>query len=104
MSEPFNERLQQAISRSGMTQKELAEKVGITEAAVSHYLKGDRMPRSAVAVKLADVLNMSVDELMGGNTETSFDEVYKIVARSAKQLDNDQKAALVRVLFDDGKI
>ena len=104
MSEKFNERLQQAISRSGMTQKELAEKVGITEAAVSHYLKGDRMPRSAVAVKLADVLNMSVDELMGGNTETSFDEVYKIVARSAKQLDNDQKAALVRVLFDDGKI
>lgn len=104
MSEQFNERLQQAISRSGMTQKELAEKVGITEAAVSHYLKGDRMPRSAVAVKLADVLNMSVDELMGGNTETSFDEVYKIVARSAKQLDNDQKAALVRVLFDDGKI
>ena len=104
MSEQFNERLQQAISRSGMTQKELAEKVGITEAAVSHYLKGDRMPRSAVAVKLADVLNMSVDELMGGNTETSFDEVYKIVARSAKQLDNDQKAALVRVLFDDEKI
>ncbi len=104
MSEQFNERLQQAISRSGMTQKELAEKVGITEAAVSHYLKGDRMPRSAVAVKLADVLNMSVDELMGGNTETSFDEVYKIVARSAKQLDNDQKAALVRVLFGDGKI
>ena len=104
MSEQFNERLQQAISMSGMTQKELAEKVGITEAAVSHYLKGDRMPRSAVAVKLADVLNMSVDELMGGNTETSFDEVYKIVARSAKQLDNDQKAALVRVLFDDGKI
>ena len=104
MSEQFNERLQQAISRSGMTQKELAEKVGITEAAVSHYLKGDRMPRSAVAVKLADVLNMSVDELMRGNTETSFDEVYKIVARSAKQLDNDQKAALVRVLFDDGKI
>ena len=104
MSEQFNERLQQAISRSGMTQKELAEKVGITEAAVSHYLKGDRMPRSAVAVKLADVLNMSVDELMGGNTETIFDEVYKIVARSAKQLDNDQKAALVRVLFDDGKI
>ena len=104
MSEQFNERLQQAILRSGMTQKELAEKVGITEAAVSHYLKGDRMPRSAVAVKLADVLNMSVDELMGGNTETSFDEVYKIVARSAKQLDNDQKAALVRVLFDDGKI
>ena len=42
--------------------------------------------------------------MMGGNTETSFDEVYKIVARSAKQLDNDQKAALVRVLFDDGKI
>lgn len=104
MSEQFNERLQQAISRSGMTQKELAEKVGITEASVSHYLKGDRMPRSAVAVKLADVLNMSVDELMGGNTETSFDEVYKIVARSAKQLDNDQKAALVRVLFGDGKI
>ena len=41
---------------------------------------------------------------MSGNTEMNFDEVYKIVARSAKQLDNNQKAALVKALFEDGKI
>jgi transcriptional regulator with XRE-family HTH domain len=104
MSGQFNERLQQALSRSGMTQKELAAKAGVTEAAISHYLKGDRLPRFAVAVKLAEALNVTVEELMSGNTEMNFDEVYKIVARSAKQLDNNQKVALVKALFEDGKI
>ena len=99
MGEQFNIRLQRTLSGAGMSQKELALKAGVTEAAVSHYLKGDRIPRAAVAVKLAEALNVSVEELMGGNAETSFDDVYKIVARSAKQLDNNQKAALVKALF-----
>ena len=100
----FNIRLQQALSNAGMSQKELAQKAGVTEAAISHYLKGDRLPRFAVAVTLAETLNVAVEGLMSGNTEMNFDEVYKIVARSAKQLDNNQKAALVKALFEDGKI
>ena len=100
----FNIRLQQALSNAGMSQKELAQKAGVTEAAISLYLKGDRLPRFAVAVKLAETLNVAVEGLMSGNTEMNFDEVYKIVARSAKQLDNNQKAALVKALFEDGKI
>ena len=87
-----------------MTQKELAAKAGVTEAAISHYIKGDRIPRSSVALKIAEVLNVMVEELMGANETPSFAEVYKIVARSAKQLDNNQKAALVKALFEDGKI
>ena len=37
--EGINERLMDLINRSGFTQKEVAEKAGITEAAMSHYLK-----------------------------------------------------------------
>lgn len=35
----FNERLAQLLKANGLTQKALAEKVGVTEAAMSHYLK-----------------------------------------------------------------
>ena len=104
MGEQFNIRLQRALSDAGMSQKELALKAGVTEAAVSHYLKGDRIPRAAVAVKIAEALGVSVEELMNGNDETSFDDVYKIVARSAKQLNDEQKFALVKALMGDGKI
>lgn len=104
MSEPFNVLLQRALSDSGMTQKDFAAKIGVTEAAISHYIKGDRFPRMSVVLKIADVLNVRVEELMGANETLSFDEVYKIVARSAKQLDNNQKAVLVKALFEDGKI
>ncbi|MBO5423360.1 MAG: helix-turn-helix transcriptional regulator [Fibrobacteraceae bacterium] len=104
MNDGFNKRLQQAISRSGMTQKEVAVNAGVTEAAVSHYIKGDRVPRFVVAIKLAEVLGVSVEELIGCSTEPNFDDVYKIVARSARQLNDEQKFKLVKVLLKDGKI
>lgn len=48
----------------GMTQKELAEKLNITDKAVSKWERGLACPDTAAIPKLAEVLGVSIEELM----------------------------------------
>ncbi len=52
--------------RLGITQKELAEKMGVTPAAVSLWEKDSRDPRLPDLVLLASVLKASLNELVLG--------------------------------------
>ena len=48
----------------GMTQKELADKLGITDKAVSKWERDVSFPDTATIPKLAEILGVSVEELM----------------------------------------
>lgn len=52
--------------RANISQKELAERVGVTQAAISHWERGVRMPRADMVVKIAKELNCTADELLRG--------------------------------------
>ena len=62
----MGERIKELLEKKGITQRELAERTGCTEAAVSHYIKGDRVPRSSVLTKIAIALETTSDYLMEG--------------------------------------
>jgi len=49
----------------GMTQEQLAEKLNITNAAVSKWERGDSFPDITMLFPIADYFGISVDELMG---------------------------------------
>lgn len=51
-------RIKSLLDKKGLTQKELANAVGCTEAAISHYIKGDRVPRASVLSKIAIALDI----------------------------------------------
>ncbi len=99
MKTSFNHRLEEAITKAGITQKQLANLTGITEAAVCHYLKGDRIPRTIVTGKMAQVLGCSMDYLTGQQESENFSSLCTILSRSAKQLSMEQKAKLAEILF-----
>lgn len=104
MENEFKTQLQRALSLAGMTQKQLAEAAGITEAAVSHYLKGDRTPRAAVVSKIAEVLGCSLEFLLGAERKDGtmdFKSIYRIVARNREQLSQDDKAKLIALLVKE---
>ena len=63
----FKERLKSAIDHKGMTQKSLAQVVGITEASMSRYMNGSREPSLKAVVKMSDVLDVSTDWLLKGD-------------------------------------
>ena len=48
----------------GMTQKELADKLNITDKAVSKWERGIACPDTAAIPKLAQILGISLEELM----------------------------------------
>ena len=50
----------------GMTQRQLAEQVGITDKAVSKWERGKSIPDSAVMEELCEVLHISINEFFSG--------------------------------------
>ena len=64
MGKEFGDRLAEKLKSRGMTQKKLAEKAGITEAAMSHYIKGDRIPRAGVPARIAEELGTTSEYLL----------------------------------------
>ncbi len=49
-----------------LTQMQLAEKLNITDRAVSKWERGKAMPDSSIMLELCDILCISVDELLSG--------------------------------------
>lgn len=50
--------------RKGMSQEDLAKLMGVTQGAVWQWENGLTFPKTGLLVKLADVLNVKVDELL----------------------------------------
>lgn len=46
------------------SQAEIAERVGVTPSAMSLYVRGKRIPQPAIALKLAQVCNVSLESLL----------------------------------------
>lgn len=62
---PFAIRLFNSLERSGMTQKEFADRIGINQGTVSRYLSGDRIPKATLIVSMAKALGVTCDYLCG---------------------------------------
>lgn len=65
----FGDRLREAIGWSGMTQRQLADACGVTEATVSRYVNGRRLPDVPMLRRMRDVLGCSYDMLIGVGDE-----------------------------------
>ena len=61
----------------GMTQLELAEKMGVTDKAVSKWERDLSFPDVSSIPKLAEILGVSVDELMQVKAESKEDPTKK---------------------------
>jgi len=58
--------LQKLIEKQGMSQKELAIRMGTSEASISRYLHGKRAPSVRAVYYLAICLDTTVDEIVKG--------------------------------------
>lgn len=58
-------RLKKVLAERGMMQKELAEKIGVNEMAISRYIHGGRIVSVPILVEICKALNVSADYLLG---------------------------------------
>ena len=80
--------------KAGLTQAQLAEKLDITDKAVSKWERGMAMPDTSIMLKLCDILCISVNELLGGekmNMETSNQKNEQLLLNMAKELEQKNK-------------
>lgn len=61
----FGYRLKELRLQAGLTQKQLAEQIGITKSVVSFYELRERTPSPEILIKLASVFHVSTDYLLG---------------------------------------
>ncbi|MBR2852691.1 MAG: helix-turn-helix domain-containing protein [Clostridia bacterium] len=67
----FGKNLIQMRKLHQLTQEALAEKVGVTRQAIAKWEAGDSVPDLQTGRKLAEVLNVSLDELVSFETDNS---------------------------------
>lgn len=76
-------RLKSKMKELGLTQEELAKKLGVTRSAVAHYVQGTRHPPLKQVIKLAAVLKTDPSWLQFGKVQEST-----ITKSSTKKLAN----------------
>ena len=61
----FSRRLCEALERSGMNQRQLADMIGVTEVSVCRWIKRNRTMSLEYLKPVCDVLDVSADWLIG---------------------------------------
>ncbi len=105
MARGVTNRISELLSERKMTQKELAKKAQMTESSVSHYIKGDRVPRGVNLIKIARALETTTDDLLGQEDVFDKDSDLKIaktlIARNAAAMTYEEKMELFGILISD---
>lgn len=86
-----------------LTQAQLAEKLGITDRAVSKWETGKSMPDSSIMLELCEILGITVNELLSGevitmeNYEKTADK--NLIALKRKDENNMTRNGIIAILF-----
>ena len=77
-----------------LTQLQLADKLGITDKAISKWERGIAMPDTSIMLELCDILCITVNELLNGemiNMENSNEKNEQLLLDMAKELETKNK-------------
>ena len=80
--------------KANLTQIQLAEKLGITDKAISKWERGVAMPDTSIMLNLCDILGISVNELLNGEKiymENSNQKNEQLLLDMAKELEKKNK-------------
>ena len=80
-----------------LTQAQLAEKLNITDRAVSKWETGKTMPDSSIMLELCDILGISVNDLLSGEVvtmENNQQEMQKILLSMVKEKEEADRRLL----------
>ena len=102
MSKDLGNRIAEMLSKRGITQKELASTIGVTEAVISRYVSGERDPKPETIANIATALRTTSDHLLGiENEEFDHARIRRIIARNASQMTQQEKKDLIDALFGE---
>lgn len=93
-------RIKTLRTQSHITQRELAEKIGLTPKMISFYEKSERIPPADIIIKFVEIFNVSADYLLGLSSSPDAKEIIH-----GEQLSTEEKEIVeaYRAMNADGK-
>ena len=99
----IGQRIANLLSEQRMTQRDLANRIGVTEVSVSRYISDDRVPKGTVIANIAKELHTTPNYLLGDEAEEDLDTEYIQLLRLTEKLSSfltaEQKTTVARILF-----
>lgn len=107
----FPERLKTLRSEAKLTQKEIADKLNISQQAYANWEKGKTLPANKNLTKLSEMLNTSTDYLLGKTDQvkkSTFDEdleksLNSFHSFSGKEMSDEDREVIKQWLIDNFK-
>lgn len=100
----FSERLKKLRKDTGLTQVDVARKLGISQQAYASWERGVKKPTQDNLIKLSKILYVSVDYLLG-NTESKqtsdvLEDIELLFRMNSKDLTKEEKEIFKRELIE----
>ena len=98
----FSERLKELRKQADLTQVELAGKLGIVQSSYADWERGKKKPTQENLVKIAQVLNVSVDYLVGNSEEKAaeLDNIEILFRMNSKGLTDEEREIFKKELIE----
>lgn len=78
----FQTKLAKMRKEAGLSQKELAKKVGASQASINYWEKGQRTPSIDAAQRLANFFNIPISDLLEPTTVKLFGDMSELFSGS----------------------
>ncbi len=102
MGKELGQRILSAIRMKGISQKELASIVGVTEGVISRYVSGEREPKPDMIANIATALHTTSDYLLGiEKDDFDYPRIRRMIARNASSMTESEKKGLINALFGE---
>ena len=69
----FSNRLKELRTQAGLTQLQLAQRLGVTKSVISFYELSERAPSPDVLIRVAQIFHVSTDYLLGLDRKETID-------------------------------
>ena len=97
----FSVRLKELRKQAHLTQVELAKRLGIGQSSYADWERGKKKPTQENLVKIARVLNVSIDYLVGNSEEKSeLDNIELLFRMNSKGLTDEEKEIFKKELIE----
>lgn len=108
----FGKRLKKLRKEAGITQKELADEIGVNRATIAGYETKGKEPSYDTLIKIARALNCSLDVLLGYQSkedpsDTKIKDLYKklsqredlqLLLKETESLNPDSVKRIVKII------
>lgn len=93
--------------KNGLTQMQLAERLGVKTTTVSTWERGASSPDIETLYEICKMFGISLDEMYGVNSydnltnEKPYDQMITVYTRSKKNLSQEEKMRLARIILSE---